>query len=253
MRSHLLPVMDWTFGIALLVGFAPVFVMMDVIMKNYTYPRVETPFFKDSTFFMMLVVGILEGAALMIVTQFFGLLDSPFAILYMVIMALIELMAMVVVMNLKRFRGKSDSIFYGYGLGLGMAGGMASGFAYMICMAALNNTVVDYPAVATYIILLSVSMTFIFGSSGTNIGEGIARHLPMQFVLQAAVPLVAYNMLFGALWMDTNLIMFYALLIAMVAVGAFFFYRNLMVNLPAIIREVLKMNGERRDDIPKSR
>jgi len=107
--------------------------------------------------------------------------------------------------------------------------------------------------VATYIILLSVSMTFIFGSSGTNIGEGIARHLPMQFVLQAAVPLVAYNMLFGALWMDTNLIMFYALLIAMVAVGAFFFYRNLMVNLPAIIREVLKMNGERRDDIPKSR
>jgi hypothetical protein len=246
--------MDWTFGIALLVGFAPVFILMDLVLKNYTYPRVDNPFFKDSTFFGMFTVGILEGVGLYFLIRIFYLLESPFAIIFMIMMALIELMAMVVVMNLRRFRGKSDSIFYGYGLGLGMAGGMASGFAYSICMLSTTTEggIVDVPAVATYIILLSVSMALIFGSCGTNVGEGIARHLPMQFVLQAAIPLVAYNMLFAVLW-SSDTLMFYILLIVMVALSAFYFYKSLFQKLPAIIRDVLKMNGERRDDIPPSR
>jgi hypothetical protein len=244
--------MDWTFGIALLVGFAPVFIMMDLVMRNYTYPRVENPFFQDRTFFGMFTVGIFEGVGLYFLIRIFYLLESPVAIIYMVIMALIELMAMVIVMNLKRFRGKSDSIFYGYGLGLGMAGGMASGFVYSLCMLATTTEggMVDVPAVAFYVICLSLSMTFIFGSCGTNVGEGIARHLPMQYMLQAAIPLVAYNMLFAVLWSSEG-IMFYILLLVMVALGAFYFHRSLFQKLPAIIREVLKMNGQRRDDIPK--
>ncbi len=246
--------MDWTFGLALLVGFAPVFLMMDWVMKNYTYPRVERPFFKDSTFFGMFTVGIIEGVVMSYLIWVFGLLDSQMAILYMIMMALIELMAMVVVMNLRRFRGKSDSIFYGYGLGLGMAGGMASGFVYLLMMASSveGSTVEIDASTVVFAVILSVSMTLIFGSSGTNIGEGIARHIPMQFVMQAAIPLIAYNMLFAALPSSGGAI-YVLLLIGMAAIGAFFFYRNLMINLPKIIREVLKMNGERRDDIPKSR
>jgi len=246
--------MDWTFGIALLVGFAPMFILMDRVMKNYTYPRVETPFFKDSTFFIMMTVGIFEGVFIFFAIRMLGLLESPLAIIYMVAVALIELMAMVVVMNLKRFRGKSDSIFYGYALGLGMAAGMASGFAYVLCMLAQNpDTPLEDPIpVAIYVICLSISLNLILGSCGTNVGEGIARHLPMQFMLQGAIPLVAYNMLFAVAW-TANIVMLYILLIVMVLLGAFYFYKCLFRNLPAIIREVLKMNGEKRDDIPKSR
>ena len=246
--------MDWTFGIALLIGFAPVFIMMDTVLKNYTYPRVENPFFKDTSFFGMFTVGIIEGAVIAYAIWILGLLDSQIAIVYMIMMALIELMAMVVVMNLRRFRGKSDSIFYGYGLGLGMAGGMSSGFVYLLMMAASVEGDVATIDISVIInaILISVAMTLIFGSSGTNIGEGIARHIPMQFVMQAAIPLVAFNMLFAALPASGGII-YIAILIAMVAIGALFFYRNLFVNLPRIIREVLKMNGEKRDDLPKSR
>jgi len=246
--------MDWTFGIALLVGFAPVFICMDLVLKNYTYPRVENPFFKDSTFFGMFTVGILLGVGLFFLIRIFNLLESPLAILYLILMAVIELMAMVVVMNLKRFSGNSDSIFYGYGVGLGMSGGMARGFTYSICMLAttVEGGIVDLPVVAAYIIMLSVSMVLIFSSCGTNIGEGIARHLPMQFVLQAAIPLVAYNMLFAVLWTSTGF-MFWVLLVVMVVIGAFYFRRSLFEKLPAIIREVLKMNGVKRDDIPPSR
>ena len=246
--------MDWTFGIALLIGFVPVFIMMDTVMKNYTYPRVENPFFKDTTFFGLFTVGIVEGALIAVMINFFGLLESPLAIMFMIMVAFIELMAMVVVLNLKRFRGKSDSIFYGYGLGLGMAGGMASGFVYLILMTAqASEGEFGFDATTAVIsVILSFAMTLIFGSSGTNIGEGIARHIPMQFVMQAAIPLVAFNMIFAIL-PSTGGIVYIAALIFMLGIGAFFFYRNLMVNLPAIIREVLKMNGEKRDDIPKAR
>jgi len=244
--------MDWILGIAMLVGFAPMFLAMDLVTKNYTYPRVDNPFFKDTTFFGMLVVGIIEGAVIFFAIRTFYLLEDPLAIFYMALIGIIELMAMVVVMNLKRFRGKSDSIFYGYSLGLGMAAGLAAGFTYSICVAAEAVGSVDWPPVIVYIVLLSISLTLIFGSCGTNVGEGIARHIPMQYVMQAAIPLVAFNMLFAALWTSSG-IMFYVLLLAMVALGAFYFHKCLLVNLPAIVREVLKMNGEKRDDIPKSR
>ena len=245
--------MDWIFGIALLVGFAPVFLAMDMVLKNYTYPRVENPFFKDSTFFILFTVGIIIGVILYFVIRFFYLLESPFAIIYMIMMALIELMAMVVVMNLKRFRGKSDSIFYGYGIGLGMGGGFAAGFAYALCaVASAVDTDVNIPVIAFYVICLSVSLTLIFGSCGTNVGEGIARHIPLQFVMQASIPLIAYNMLLAVLWTSTG-VLFYVILIAMLVLGAFYFHKCLFVNLPRIIREVLKMNGQKRDDIPKAR
>lgn len=245
--------MDWTFGIALLIGFAPVFIMMDMVLKNYTYPRVENPFFRDTTFFGLFAVGIFEGAVIAFAINVLGLLDSSLAILYMIAMALVELMAIVVVMNLRRFRGKSDSIFYGYGMGLGMAGGMATGFTYLIMMAGSVDA--GFPVDSMSIVfaaILSVAMTLIFGSSGCNIGEGIARHLPMQFVMQASIPLIAFNMVFAIL-PTVGGALYVIALIALVAIGAFFFRKNLFINLPQIVREVLAMNGEKRDDIPKSR
>ena len=241
--------MDWILGLAMLVAFAPVFLAMDLVLKNYTYPRVENPFFKDSTIFGLFAVGIVEGAVCAFATIFFQLMESQLAIIYMILMALVELMAMIVVMNLKRFRGKSDSIFYGYGLGLGMAAGTAMGFTYVIANQ-MEGFSVEYAAVFLYIILLSVGFTLIYGACGCNIGEGIARHLPMQFLLQAAIPLVAFNMLFAVMW-TSSAFMFYILLIAMVAIGAFYFRKCLLINLPQIVREVLWMNGEKRDDIPK--
>jgi len=248
--------MDWILGIALLAGFGPALLMMDWVMKNYTYPRVESPFFKDSTFFGMLVVGVIEGAVIFFAIIMLNILESNLNIILMVVVALIQLMAMVVVMNLRRFRGKSDSIFYGYGLGLGMAAGMAAGFTYRMCGLVLlkeaEQVSIDYTALIFYVVLMSFSMILILGACGTNVGEGIARHLPMQFVLQGAIPLVAYDMLFAAMWTSTG-ILYYVLLIVMLLLGAFYFRKCLFVNLPNIIRDVLKMNGEKRDDIPPSK
>lgn len=244
--------MDWILGIALLAGFGPALILMDLILKNYTYPRVENPFFKDSTLFGMFTVGIVEGAVLFFAIAALGLLSSTLGILYMILMSIVELMAMLLVMNLKRFRGKSDSIFYGYSLGLGLAASMSAGFVYQICVNAVTFEVVDYPMLVFYSASIAISLSLIFGACGTNIGEGIARHIPVQFMYQAAIPLVAYNMLLAASFLYTEGLMYILLLLALLLVGAFYFRRCLFINLPMIVREVLKMNGVKRDDIPKN-
>ena len=98
--------MDLAFGIAMVMGIGPALILMYLGVRNYTYPRVEQPFFSDPTFFMLLVVGMIAGSVL-----FFAMVALGFAtnVVYMVIMAAIEAMAMVVVMNLKRFRGISET------------------------------------------------------------------------------------------------------------------------------------------------
>ena len=37
----------------------------------------------------------------------------------------------------------------------------------------------------------------------------------------------------------------------MLVLGFVYYYRVMMVNLPQIVREVLKMEGKKRDDIPR--
>ena len=129
--------MDWILGLAMILGIGPALAMMFIGVRNYTYPRVEQPFFSDPTFFGMLVVGMVAGSVL-----FFAMAVLGFAtnIVLMVLMAIVEVMAMVVVMNLRRFRGKSDSVFYGYALGLGMACGMSTGICFVTTSTVKTHT-----------------------------------------------------------------------------------------------------------------
>lgn len=232
------------FGAAMLIGIAPALILMFLGVRNYTYPRVEQPFFSDPTFFSMFVVGLVGGAVLSFVMWGMGLLGN---IVMMVLFALIVAMVMVVVMNLKRFRGKSDSVFYGYSVGLGLSSGMASGLMYYF----LNITeTYDVPSVV-FMVLLSVSMALTFGAAGTTVGEGIARHRVMEFALQAVILVIIYNMLFyvSIRFMDGYL--YLAVLALMTVLGGFYYYRTMFIRLPQIIREVLKMEGKKRDDIPR--
>ncbi|MGN0137007.1 MAG: hypothetical protein ACI381_00120, partial [Candidatus Methanomethylophilaceae archaeon] len=85
--------------------------------------------------------------------------------------------------------------------------------------------------------------------------EGIARHRVMEFALQALLLLVAYNLLLTGLMQagGDGGIMLYVCAIAMLVLSVAYFYRIMMVKLPGVVRDVLKMNGIKRDDIPKAR
>jgi hypothetical protein len=218
---------------------------MYLVIRNYTYPKVEQPFFSDPSFFGLFIIGLIEGSVLYVALNLFKFASNP---VYMVLFAAVELMAMLVVMNLRRFRGKSDSVFYGYAIGLGMSSGLATGICF-----ALAKFVESIDASAVTIIVISVSLALILGACGTNVGEGIARHLPMQFLLQGLVLLVAYNLLFTVVLQGGELggeIVYYVCQVLMLLVAAFYFYRIMYVKLPGVVNDVLKMEGKKRGDIP---
>ncbi len=238
--------MDWILGLAMILGIGPALAMMFIGVRNYTYPRVEQPFFSDPTFFGMLVVGMVAGSVL-----FFAMAVLGFAtnIVLMVLMAIVEVMAMVVIMNLRRFRGKSDSVFYGYALGLGMACGLSTGICFVT-----TSTVKTLDASVLILVVISVTMAMILGSGGTNVGEGIARHRVMEFALQAAIPLIVYNILLTVMLHGGDIggsIVYYLSAVVAVLFAIMVYGRTMVKQLPSVVRDVLRMEGKRRDDIPK--
>ncbi len=234
--------MDLIFGLAMVLGIGPALALMYLVVRNYTYPRVEQPFFSDPAFFGLFVVGLVIGSVLFLALTMFRFASNP---IYMVLFAAVEMMAILVVMNLRRFRGKSDSVFYGYGLGLGMASGLATGICFVTANAAES-----FDASAVAIIAISVSLSLILGASATDVGEGIARNYPNQYLLKGLIPLVAYNLLLTVALHGGEMggvIVYYACLVLMVVISALYFYRNMYVRLPGVVRDVLKMEGKKRD------
>ena len=238
--------MDWILGLAMVLGIGPALILMYLGVRKYTYPRVEQPFFSDPTFFMLLVVGMVAGSVLFFAMRVMGFASN---FVYMVIMAAIEAMVFVVVMNLRRFRGKSDSVFYGYALGLGISCGLSTGIVFVTA-----STVETFDASVLILILISVSMSLMLGACGTTVGEGIARHRVMEFALQAMIPLIIYNIILTVLLQGGELggmVAYYACAVIALVFGAVLYYRTMFQRLPQIVSEVLKMEGKKRNDIPK--
>ena len=241
--------MDWTFAIAMVIGIAPALVLMFAGVRNYTYPKVKSPFFSDASFFMLFVVGMVEGSIMFLVMRVFTT-SSVENMILMILLAVVHLMIFVVTMNLKRYRGKSDSVFYGFALGLGNSCGLSAGLCYLIyATAASSETGVDASVVS--LVFIAVSMAMLFGACGTTVGEGIARHRVMEFGLQAMLLMVAYYILLAAVVSTGDSVMFYVYLVLMIVLGVVYYYRVMCMRLPGIIREVLRMEGKRRSDIPK--
>lgn len=239
--------MDMMFGLSMVLGIGPALAAMYLIVRNYTYPKVEQPFFSDATFFLLFFVGLVAGSVLFFAMRVLGFASN---IVYMILMSVVEVMAMVVIMNLKRFRGKSDSVFYGYALGLGMASGLSMGICYSIAVL-LGDIGMDVSILI--LVVIAVTIVLIMGACGTTIGEGIARHRVMEFALQALLLLVAYNMLLTGLFQfgNTGGVAFYACAVLMILVSVAYFYRIMTVKLAGVIRDVLKMEGKKRSNIPK--
>ena len=238
--------MDWILGLAMVLGIGPALILMYLGVRKYTYPRVEQPFFSDPTFFMLLVVGMVAGSVLFFAMRVMGFASN---FVYMVIMAAIEAMVLVVVMNLRRFRGKSDSVFYGYALGLGISCGLSTGIVFVTA-----GTVETFDASVVVLIRISVSMSLMLGACGTTVGEGIARHRVMEFALQAMIPLIIYNIILTVLLQGGELggmVAYYACAVIALVFGAVLYYRTMFQRLPQIVSEVLKMEGKKRNDIPK--
>ncbi|MCL1978581.1 MAG: hypothetical protein FWG60_00245, partial [Methanomassiliicoccaceae archaeon] len=152
-----------------------------------------------------------------------------------------------------------DSVFYGYGLGLGMGCTMAFGTIYYLGTAIAGATIagaeggpVDIQGYI-WLLLISLSYVFILSAIGTTIGEGIARLRPMEFALQSIFVNAVFSLILWSAYVNSggSDILFYACIILAFAVAAVYFYYTMYVKLSGVVRDVLKMEGKTRKDVPK--
>ena len=238
--------MQLIFGLAMVLGIGPALLLMYLVVRDYTYPRVEQPFFSDPRFFSLFMVGLVAGSILFFALSMFRFGSN---VIYMMILAAIEMMAMMVIMNLKRFRGMSDSVFYGYALGLGISSGLSTGICFTLASVIES---IDLSAVT--LVVLSVSLSLMLGACGTNVGEGIARNLPLQYTMQGLLPLMVFNMFLTVVLHGGDIggqVGYYGSMVAMLVIAFIYFHRTMCVKLAGVVRDVLRMEGNNRKDVPK--
>ena len=228
------------FYIAVAMAFIPTLMLMYVMLRPYTYPATEYPYFSDPSFFILFAVGLVAGTIMFLVFSY--IMGN---ILAMIVYALIQVMAVVVCMNLKRYRGKSDSIFYGYGFGLGAGATTGTGLIYWIANSAdrLGGALGagDY----AILLILSLSMILQFSSVGVTVGDGIARHIPMQYAVQAMI----YNVIFWAvfwiaLYNVDNFTYFLLASLMCLAVSAGYLMYAFKREVVLMVKEVDRMNAK---------
>lgn len=236
--------MDTLLYIAALMAFAPALLLMYAILRKYTYPAVQQPFFSDPSFFILFAVGLVAG------TLLFALYTYLMAtLMYVMLFSVLLVLAFMAILNLKRYHGKSDTVFYGYGLGLGVGCTFAFGFIYYLSKIAGvgSSGFTDY--VELFLLALSLLMTI--SAIGTTIGEGVARLRITEFLLKGILMSVAFFVIFYAALAAAGTWMYYLGIAASVLVSAGMFYKTLVKDLSRVVREVLKMEGKKRDDLPK--
>ncbi len=228
------------FYIAVAMAFIPALMLMYLMLRPYTYPATEYPYFSDPSFFMLFTVGLVAGTIMFLVFSY--IMGN---ILALIVYALIQVMAVVVCMNLKRYRGKSDSIFYGYGFGLGAGAATGTGLIYWIANSAarLGGTL----AGMDYLVLLTLSFAMIlqFSAVGVTVGDGIARHEPMQYAVQAMI----YNVIFWAVfWIALTNVesSTYFLVVALMclAIAACYLTYAFRKEVAQMVKEVDRMNAK---------
>ena len=226
------------FYVAGILALAPTLVLMYVLLRKYTYPYVERPYFSDPTFFLLFAIGLVAGTVMFLVWSY--LIGN---IISMIVYALIQVMVPMVVMNLKRYRGKTDSVFYGLGFGLGAGGSTAVGFIYYI--ASASGRLGDSVDVAGWVFLFVVGLSMIlqYSAAGTTVGEAIARHALMQFGVQAMIYNVVYWIVFTIMLNNTEALFMYVMAAACLAISVFYLWFSQTKEVAVIADEVDRQNN----------
>ncbi len=238
--------MDYAIYIAGIGVFAPALLMLYYTLKKYTYPAVEDPFFKDSTLFTLFAVGLIEG---FVISAFYTKLDFS-NMLIGIAFAIIQVLLILVVLNLKRFHRKSDTVFYGFSLGTGQGVGMAFGMTSTLLSVYEGIADVDVYTVAIIIVFVAQEL-LLMSSVGATVGEGVARLRIGEFALQGAMVCVLAMIFWTFAVMGTDSWYWIPMSILSFAVSAYYFYKKIHLGLSSLVSEVLRIEGKNRRDVPR--
>jgi hypothetical protein len=236
-------------ALAAAIGFGAALSLIYMVLKKYTYPAVEQPFFSDPSFFKLFTVGLIAGTGIFVGYTFF----QPWwpEIFIAAAFAFVFEFAKLIVINLKRFHGKSDTVFYGFGLGVGAGCAFAFGFVFYASTWTIELLGTADAASWIFFALISVQTVMVHSATGMTIGEGIARRRPFEFLVQALIISVAYQLLVSQLWAGHGDAMTYVFLALSLVLAAGYFYHTVYMKLPRMIKEMQREEGRGRKEMPR--
>ena len=226
-----------------IAGFGPAMALLYFTLRNYTYPKIEKPFFDDRKLFAFFALGVVLGMLIWAFENWGQLISSSYTILLLIMgFALMEELMKLVILNFPRFQKKVDTAFYGLSMGLGIAATYTFASVYVFLINpdfGGKPQVVDVAAAS----MLGVLFVLLHGSTTTLIGIGVARgdvngYFPEALLIHIAFGLLYESFYAGILSEPWNLIG----LVGAAAV-AFYGYRKIhTLSLPVLIQDAKRLS-----------
>ncbi len=233
--------------IAAAVGIAPALALMYWSLRSYTYPKVKQPFFDDRVVFTYLAIGLVIGVVVYATQSFFDMSFLLFALLF----AVLEEMIKLVLLNLRRFRGKLDTQFYGLTIGLGIGGAMGFGAVFQ-SMPVLNFGETSVAVLnAIILVVLAVQFSLLHGATGAIIGVGVARSKPFSYFSQAVLYHLAFNLLMIGFYLPLATPFNYIAFVAATVIVVYAYWQVHFRILPNTISEAVDRFEKKVDRLKK--
>jgi len=223
-----------------IAGFGPAMALLYFTVRNYTYPKVEKPFFDDRKLFAFFALGVVLGMVIYAFEAYGGTIASSYTILILIMgFALMEELMKLVILNFPRFQRKVDTAFYGLSMGLGIAATYTFASVYIFL-----NDLGGKPEVADLVVASMLGLLFVLmhGSTTTLIGIGVARgevsgYFPEALLIHIGFALMYESFFAGIISAPWNL----AGLVAAAGI-AFYGYRKIhTLSLPVLIQDAKRL------------
>jgi hypothetical protein len=160
---------------SLLLGIIPALILLYYSIKEWQGK------FTEKTLFIMFVIGIISGFIVAIIQS-----QISFTIELLILYPFLEQIVKTMILNLKRYQEKQETIIYGLGLGLGF------GSIYPPASLILLQDGITATSDLLFILLGSIGLVFLHGVTGAIIGYGIYQgKLPKYYLYAVGILIIA--------------------------------------------------------------
>jgi hypothetical protein len=177
-------------------SFGAAVLLMFLTLRDYTYPRVEKPFFDDRRLFMLFTLGIILGTVFFFVDQAVSSVSIVTVILIATGVPILHGLIKLSILNWPKLQRKVDTAFYGLALGLGISTTYAFSRMYAVVHDPSGMGLGGLDGLtALLIVMMGLQIVLIQGSTTGLIAIGCARGQPWSYFAYSMMYALGYSFL----------------------------------------------------------
>ena len=177
-------------------SFGAAVLLMFLTLRDYTYPRVEKPFFDDRRLFMLFTLGIILGTVFFFVDQAVSSVSIVTVILIATGVPILQGLIKLSILNWPKLQRKVDTAFYGLALGLGISTTYAFSRMYAVVHDPSGMGLGGLDGLtALLIVMMGLQIVLIQGSTTGLIAIGCARGQPWSYFAYSMMYALGYSFL----------------------------------------------------------